>query len=90
MNFLFSVLALFVLLASGIGMLRALKLRSMGFIRWWAALSASLVTLLIALSILLAPGLYGNLLMMLCGLLLVASGTSDLFTLYYLRQYIRS
>lgn len=90
MNFLFAVLALFVLLASGIGMLRALQLRSMGFMHWRAALSASLVTLLPALSILLAPGLYGNLLMMLCGLLLVASGICDLISLNYLRLHIRS
>ena len=89
MNFLFTVLALFVLLASAMGILRALKLRSMGFMHWRAALAASLIQLLLALSILLMPGLYGNLLMMLCGLLLISSGVSDLVGLHYLSRLMR-
>ncbi|MBQ2948232.1 MAG: DUF308 domain-containing protein [Clostridia bacterium] len=88
MDFLFTVIALIVLIASINGIRRALRLRSLGFIRWWAALTSPLCTLALSLSILFMPGLYGDLLMMLCGVLLAANGVSDLISLHVLSGYV--
>ena len=89
MDFLFVVIALIIILASINGIRRALNLRSFGFIRWRAVLICALVTLALALSAVFFPGLYGNLLMMLCGSLLVATGVSDLVSIHYLNSCLR-
>jgi len=89
LDFLFTVLGLVVIVISIGGVRRALRLRSFGFICWWAPLMASLATLVLALSVILFPGLYGNLLMTLCGVLLLSDGVCDLVTLYWLSRYLR-
>ena len=88
MDFLFTVIALIVIVSGVNGIRRALRLRSFGFIRWYAQLIASLVTIALSLSVIFFPGFYGNLLMMLCGVLLVFSGTGDLLSLHYLSRYL--
>jgi len=89
MDFLFTIIALIVVIASISGMRRALRLRSFGFIRWWAPFASSLTTLVLALSVILFPGLYGNLLMMACGALLAFGGVCDLLSIHYLSGYLR-
>ncbi|MBQ8618355.1 MAG: DUF308 domain-containing protein [Clostridia bacterium] len=89
MDFLFTVIGLLIVLASINGIRRALRLRSFGFIRWWAVLTCALVTLALALSVIFFPGLYGNLLLMICGVLLAADGVSDLVSIHYLNGYLR-
>lgn len=89
MDFLFTVIGLIVLVTSLSGVRRALQLRRFGFIRWPIPLASSLVTLALALSVIFFPGLYGNLLMMVCGVLLTVDGVSDLLSIHYLSGYHR-
>ncbi|MBQ7886709.1 MAG: DUF308 domain-containing protein [Clostridia bacterium] len=89
MDFLFIVIGLIIILSSINGIRRALRLRSFGFSRWQIPLAASLITLALALSIIFFPGLYGNLMMIICGVLLAIDGVSDLVSIYYLNGYLR-
>lgn len=88
MDFLFTVIALVVIVSGVNGVRRALRLRGFGFIRWQAPLIAALVTIALSLSVIFFPGFYGNLLMMLCGILLVLSGAGDLCSIHYLNRYL--
>lgn len=89
-DFLFTAIALIVLIAGANGTRYALKLRSFGFERWWAPLSFSLAAMLLALSIIFFPGIYGNLLMMLCGGLLTVSGACDLWRMHQMKKYMET
>ena len=88
MDFLFTVLALIVLITSSNGIRHALRLRSLGYMRWRALLFTSLTTSMLALSIIFFPGFYGNLLIMLCGALLAVNGTCELLSRRYLNRYL--
>lgn len=87
MDLLFTVLGMIVVVISANGIRRALRLRAFGFVRWQAPLTASAVTMALALSMILFPGLYGNWLMRLCGLLLLTDGACDLASLHLLGKY---
>lgn len=87
-GFLFTIIALIVIIASVGGVRRALHLHRFGFIRWRVPLACSLITLLLALSVILFPSLYGNLLMMACGMLLTFGGICDLLSIHYLNEYL--
>lgn len=88
MDFLFIVIGLIVIVSGVNGVRRALQLRSFGFARWQAPLACALITTALALSVILFPGLYGNLLIILCGILLTADGVSDLVSIHYLNRYL--
>lgn len=89
MDFLFTVLGVIVCVTSVSGIKRALNLRSFGFARWWAPMLSACTTLLLALSVILFPGFYGNMLMMAVGLLLIVEAVSDLTSIYFLSGYAR-
>lgn len=88
MDFLFIVIGLIVIIAGINGIRRAMQLRSFGFAHWQAPLVCALSTTALALSMILFPGLYGNLLIILCGILLAANGISDLLSIHYLNRYL--
>ena len=90
LDFIFTLLALIVLITSINGIRQAFHLRSLGFIRWQVPLAASLATMLPALSMIFFPGIYSDLLLMICGALLTASGTCELLSRYYLSRYTHS
>ena len=78
---LFIVLGLIVLVSSIAGIKRALNLRAFGYPRWWAAMVSACATCLIAMSILLFPKLYGNMALMIIGLMLIVEAVSDLLSI---------
>ena len=80
-KFLFIVLGLIVLVSSIAGIKRALNLRAFGYPRWWAAMVSACATCLIAMSILLFPKLYGNMALMIIGLMLIVEAVSDLLSI---------
>lgn len=80
-KFLFIVLGLVVLVSSIAGIKRALNLRAFGYSRWWAAMMSASATCLIALSIILFPKLYGNMALMIIGLMLIVEAVSDLLSI---------
>lgn len=88
MDFLFTVIGLIVIIVGVNGIRRALQLRSFGFPHWQALLICAVITILFSLSVIFFPNLYGNLLIMLCGLLLTAGGVSDLMSIRCLNRYL--
>ena len=80
-KFLFIALGLVVLVSSIAGIKRALNLRAFGYSRWWAAMVSACATCLIALSIILFPKLYGNMALMIIGLMLIVEAVSDLLSI---------
>ena len=80
-KFLFIVLGLIVLVSSIAGIKRALNLRAFGYPRWWAAMVSACATCLIAMSILLFPKLYGNMALMIIGIMLIVEAVSDLMSI---------
>lgn len=87
MDFLFTVLGLVVMVTSFSGLRRALNLRAFGFSRWWAPMLCALVTMLVALSIVFMPQLYGNMLMMVIGVILIVEAVSDLVSIRQLSRF---
>lgn len=88
LNFLFTALGVFLAVVSASGLGRALDLKRFGFVRWHIPALGFGVTLLLALSIIFFPELYGNLLMRVVGLLLILEGAGDLFLLHYLNAFV--
>ena len=84
MDFLFTALGVVICVTSICGISRALNLRYFGFARWWAPLCANLATLVLALCIVFFPGFFGNMLMMVVGIILVVEAVSDLIAIHYL------
>lgn len=89
MSFLFTVLGIVVMVGSICGIRRALNLRAFGFAQWWAAMISSCATLLLALSIVFFPSVYGDMLMMAVGIVLIVESISDLLAIYRLSQYTK-
>ena len=89
MDFLFTALGVVVCVTSVCGISRALNLRYFGFARWWAPLCANLATLVLALCIVFFPGFFGNMLMMVVGIILVVEAVSDLIAIHYLDRLSR-
>jgi len=88
-SFLFVVLGLIVMVSSVSGLKRALNLRAYGFPYWWAALVSAIATFLIALSIVIAPTLYGNMVLMVIGVILIVESVSDLLSIHRLSQFMK-
>lgn len=89
MDMLFMALGIVIIVTSISGLKRALNLRAFGFEKWWLTLLVSCLTMLLALSIVLAPGLYGDMLMMVIGLVLIAESVCDLFSIHRLSSHAR-
>ena len=84
MDFLFTALGVVICVTSVCGVLRALNLRYFGFAGWWAPLCANLATLVLALCVIFFPGFFGNMLMMVVGIILAVEAVSDLIAIHYL------
>jgi len=88
-QFLFIVLGLVVLVSSIAGMKRALNLRAFGYPRWWAAMVSACVTCVIALTVVFYPSLYGNMVLMIIGIMLIIEAVSDLLSIRRLSRLAR-
>lgn len=89
-NFLLVVLGLMGVVGSVNGITRALNLRSMGYPKWALPLAPSIITLLVALSVVFLPDMYGNLMMAVIGVMLVVEAASDLFSLHELSKLTKA
>ena len=90
LDFLFVVLGLIGITGSVSGIKRALTLRSFGFQSWYIPMIASVVTLLLAISVVFLPDLYGNMMMIIIGLMLIVQSVCDLVSLYRLSRFTRA
>lgn len=90
MSFLFLVLGLVVLVGSICSIRRALNLKSFGFHQWWMPMASACITFVIALTIIFYPALYGAMLMMVIGAMLVVEAVNDLFSIYRLSKFTQN
>ncbi|MDO5377941.1 MAG: DUF308 domain-containing protein [Clostridia bacterium] len=88
-SFLFIVLGLIVMVGSVSGFKRALNLRAFGFPYWWASLLSAIITFAVALSIVIAPTLYGNMALMVIGIILIVESVSDLLSIHRLTKMMK-
>lgn len=86
MNFLFAALGVFVCLLACGGIRRSLQLRASGFVRWPVLLGVSLAAFVLALSVMLFPGFYGDMLMTAAGALMIVQSVSDLAGIHLLAR----
>lgn len=89
MDFLFTVLAALTLLINGAAFRQSLKLRVYGFAHWYALLACAGVCMAWALCVIFFPGLFGALLPVACGVLLIIQAINTLLTLFFLHRCSR-
>lgn len=77
-KFLFIVLGLLIMVSSICGVKRAFTLKNYGFERWFLMLISAVVTLVLAITIVIYPALYGDMLMMAIGIVMIVEAVSDL------------
>lgn len=87
MSFLFTVLGFVIMVGSFCGIKHALSLREFGFPRWYLPMISACATLLLALSIVFFPGFYGDMLMMVIGIILIVEAVSDLLSIHRLSAF---
>ena len=86
---LFIVFGLMIIVSSISGIKRAFTLKSYGFERWYLMLISAIVTLVFAITIVAFPNLYGNMLIMAIGIVMIAEAISDLLGIHRLSKFIK-
>ena len=86
---LFIVFGLMIIVSSISGIKRAFTLKSYGFERWYLMLISAIVTLVFAITIVAFPNLYGNMLIMAIGIVMIADAISDLLGIHRLSKFIK-
>ena len=71
------------------GVKRAFTLKSYGFERWYLMLISAVVTLVLAITIVIHPALYGDMLMMAIGIVMIVEAVSDLLGIHRLSKFIK-
>lgn len=88
-KFLFIVLGLLIMVSSICGVKRAFTLKSYGFERWFLMLISAVVTLVLAITIVIYPALYGDMLMMAIGIVMIVEAVSDLLGIHRLSKFVK-
>ena len=86
MDFLIISLGLVIAVSSVSSIKRALNLKSFGYSYWWVSLAVAVVTLVVALTFVFCPGVYGDLLMRIIGSILIVESIGDLLTIHRLSK----
>ena len=86
MDFLIISLGLVIAVSSVSSIKRALNLKSFGYSYWWVSLAVAVVTLVVALTFVFCPGVYGDLLMRIIGSILIVESIGDLLTIHHLSK----
>lgn len=89
MDFLIISLGLVIAVSSVSSIRRALNLKAFCFRYWWVSLVVAIVTLVVALSFVFCPGVYGDLLMRIIGGILIVESVGDLLTIHRLSRLAR-
>ena len=89
MDFLIISLGLVIAVSSVSSIKRALNLKSFGYRYWWISLAVAIVTLIVALTFVFCPGVYGDLLMCIIGGILIVESVGDLLTIHRLSKLAR-
>ena len=86
MDFLIISLGLVIAVSSVSSIKRAMNLRILGYRYWWVSLAVAIVTLVVALTFVFCPGVYGDLLMRIIGAILIVESVGDLLTIHRLSK----
>ena len=86
MDFLIISLGLVIAVSSVSSIKRALNLKNFGYSYWWVSLAVAVVTLVVALTFVFCPGVYGDLLMRIIGSILIVESIGDLLTIHRLSK----
>ena len=89
MDFLIIVLGLAIAVGSVGSLKRALNLRAFGYGYWWISLIVAIATLVVALTFVFCPEVYGALLMQIIGIILIVEAIGDLLTIHRLSRIAR-
>ena len=89
MDFLIIVLGLAIAVGSVGSLKRALNLRAFGYGYWWISLIVAITTLVVALTFVFCPEVYGALLMQIIGIILIVEAIGDLLTIHRLSRIAR-
>lgn len=89
MDFLIIVLGLAIAVGSVGSLKRALNLRAFGYGYWWISLLVAAATLIVALTFVFCPEVYGALLMQIIGIILIVEAIGDLLTIHRLSRIAR-
>ena len=89
MDFLIIVLGLAIAVGSAGSLKRALNLRAFGYSYWWISLVVAMATLIVALTFVFCPEVYGALLMQIIGIILIVEAIGDLLTIHRLSRIAR-
>lgn len=81
MDFLIISLGLIIAVSSVSSIKRALSLKVFGYPHWWMSLTVAILSLVIALTFVFCPDVYGDLLMRIIGALLIVESAGDLLTI---------
>ena len=84
-KFLFIVLGLLIMVSRK----RAFTLKNYGFERWFLMLISAVVTLVLAITIVIYPALYGDMLMMAIGIVMIVEAVSDLLGIHRLSKFVK-
>ena len=71
------------------GIKRAFTLKNYGFERWFLMLISAVVTLVLAITIVIYPALYGDMLMMAIGIVMIVEAVSDLLGIHRLSKFVK-
>ena len=81
MDFLIISLGLIIAVSSVSSIKRALNLRVFGYPYWWTSLAVAILSLVIALTFIFCPEVYGDLLIRMIGAMLIVESVGDLLTI---------
>lgn len=81
MDFLIISLGLIIAVSSVSSIKRALNLRVFGYPYWWTSLAVAILALVIALTFIFCPEVYGDLLIRMIGAMLIVESVGDLLTI---------
>ena len=86
MDFLIISLGLIIAVSSVSSIKRAMNLRVFAYRYWWISLCVAIVTLVVALTFVFCPDVYGDLLMRIIGAMLIVESVGDLLTIHRLSR----
>ena len=86
MDFLIISLGLIIAVSSMSSIKRAMNLRVFAYRYWWISLCVAIVTLVVALTFVFCPDVYGDLLMRIIGAMLIVESVGDLLTIHRLSR----
>ncbi len=82
-----TIIGILIIVDSSIDIKRAFQLRSLGFEKWWISCLVSLAVIIFAICAIIFPNFFGNVIMVIFGIILVYEGASALVLMFLIRRF---